>query len=86
MKVKNKETGVIYQVYGVSGAGFSRWIHRSSKIDSYLIWSHGYKWVDAEYFEKVQQQDVIKDIDSSISYLQQEIERLQSEKILLQGK
>lgn len=48
MKVRNKHNGEIYQVYGISGSGFSRWLNRSSKIDKFLIWDFGYKWVDTE--------------------------------------
>jgi len=54
MLVRNKNTGEIYQVRGVSGDGHSKWIHRSYKTDRYLIWDKGYKWVDVEDFERVQ--------------------------------
>jgi len=51
MKVRNINSGEIYQVYGISGSGFSRWINHSSKIDRFLISDFGYKWVGTDCFE-----------------------------------
>lgn len=53
MKIRNKYNGEIYQVYGVSGSGFSRWINRSHKIDRFLIRDFGYRWVDRDDFEVI---------------------------------
>jgi len=53
MKVRNKYNDKIYEVHGVSGEGFSRWISRSYEIGRYLIWDFGYKWVVADDFELI---------------------------------